>query len=84
MSATVVKVLGARVQSGTGKQSGKPYEMTICACAFKGERGVEVGELVVNGGQVPAPGDYEVELQAQVRDGRISFGAKSLRPLGGK
>lgn len=78
--SVVVNVLGARVQSGTGKQSGRPYEMTICAVAFKGDKGIAVGELVINGGVVPAPGLYAVELEPQVRDGRVSFAAKSLTP----
>lgn len=77
----VVQVLGARVQSGTGKQSGRPYEMTICAVAFQNDKGVQVGELVINGGQIPAPGKYAVELEPQVRDGRVSFGARGLTPV---
>lgn len=82
MQSVVVNVLGARVMSGTGKQSGKAYEMTICAVAFQNEKnGVQVGELVMNGAAVPAPGKYTVEVEPSVRDGRVSFGVKSLVPF---
>jgi len=76
----VVQVVGGRVISGVGK-SGKPYSFCALAVVAQDDRGVVVGELVLDGEAMPAPGRYAVELVPRVRDGRMSFAASKLTPV---
>ena len=75
----IVQVVGGRVISGVSK-SGKPYAFTALAVVGQGDRGAIVGEIVMDGEAIPAPGRYEVQLAPRVRDGRIAFAVEKLLP----